>query len=173
VAKILSTLAGTLHAHRNSSESFLFDYGTLNVTTVAFNTVLQSQRKGRHNMLQHFLRDPLYTLPNSLFQVISICKICSHHQYWQDKFQGHHFWHVPKGGSLVLGDRVASRPGNVPKTGNNHTATVQCCTDQPSISTITPNTTVHDNSQCRSTTQQAQRFSNSRNCMARLAHMYK
>jgi len=47
-------------------------------------------------MLQHFLRDPLNTLQNSLFQVISIGKICSHHQYWQDKFQGHYFWHIPQ-----------------------------------------------------------------------------
>jgi len=56
--------------------------------------------------------------------------------------------------------------------GNNHTVTVQCCTDQHSISTTTPNTTVHDNSQCGSTTQQAQWFSNPQNCMALLAHMY-
>jgi len=89
----------------------------LNVTTVAFNTVLQSQWKGCHNMLQHFLWDPLYTLPNSLFQVISICKICSHHQYWQDKFQGHHFWHVPKRGSLVLQDWVSSQARRCPQNG--------------------------------------------------------
>jgi len=73
--------------------------------------------------------------------------------------------------------RWAGRPGDVPKwdmglPGNDHTATAQCCTDQLSISTTMPNTAIHDNSQCGSTTQQARWFSNPQNCMALLTHMY-
>jgi hypothetical protein len=48
---------------------FLF---TLYVTTMLLNTVLQSWWKCCHKTQQHFLRDTLNALQNSLFEVISI-----------------------------------------------------------------------------------------------------
>jgi len=51
VEKFYLTLAGTSHVHENSSESLLFLYDTLYVTTMSFSALLQSRWKGCQNMV--------------------------------------------------------------------------------------------------------------------------
>ena len=65
-----------IHVLENSCLLLMSECSTLQVITMSFNTNLQLQWKGCHNMLQQFWGDSLHTFHNLLFQVISIGRTC-------------------------------------------------------------------------------------------------